>query len=189
MKLQSFILRDKNLLGDMILKQLDCLKGQVQALERAFSSEHGPLCLGVDREGRYVVIIFSIDEDDSLVVEALGQLGWIVRNRSLMERLYGQKAHLSSASPRIVLISPSFSRATQEAISYIETKIELYRFRALEVNQERVLLLEPVLRSERPPVEVAPHTSVSPPSNLPAVELSEAEMRFFEKSSRSSLSA
>ena len=189
MKLQPFTLRDKTLLGEMILKQLEGLKGQIELLEQALSSEYGPLCLGFDRDGRYVMLIFSIDEDDSMVVEALAQLGWMTRNRSLMERLYSRKWNPSSASPRIILIAPSFSRASQEAVGYIEPEIEFYRFRALEVNQEQVLLLDPVKRSEPLSPEPAPSQCATPLPGLTAVELSKAERRFFEKPSRSSLPA
>lgn len=183
MKLCPVTLEEDRLLEKLVLEQLDGLAGKIQLLDQALGSEAGPICLGMDEDRCFAVLIFSIHEDDSTVIKALAQVGWIYSNRSLLARLYNQQGIDAELKPRIILIAPSFSKALKSAVPYIGLDVELYRYRALEVNHERGLLLDPIMISEkRSPVRDAaakPKAVVEAPASR---NLTETERNFLEGS-------
>jgi len=180
MKLQRIVLQDNEVLQKLVLAQLQDLAGKIEVLEEDLGSPPGPLCLGVDEDRRFVLLISSIVEDDAILLKALGQLNWVVRHHSLLVRLYNKAGGEFSPSPRAVLIAPSFSATLREIVPFIAFDIELYEYRAVELNHERALLLDPVLFSGRK--MTSPTASVSPDSkdSSSKVQLTDTERRFFE---------
>lgn len=190
MKLQTVSLQDAVLLQKMILNQLDVFTGRVELLEQGVNSECGPLCLGIDQEKRFVVLLSSLHEEDAILVKALGQLSWVVRHQPLLARLYSQRGVAPSKTPRVILISPSFSKAMHEAVAYVDFDLELYQYRVLELNHERVLLFDRILIPGRTvPSVQSSLPATAPPDPSRSVELTEAEKRFFEASSPTDLPA
>jgi hypothetical protein len=180
MKLQRIVLQDNTVLQKLVLAQLQDLAGKVEALEEDFGSPSGPLCLGVEEERRFVLLISSVVEDDSILLKALGQLNWVVRHHSLLVRLFNKSGGEFSPSPRAILIAPSFSETLRETVPFIAFDIELYEYRAVELNHERALLLDPVLFSGRK--MASPPASFSPVTKDPSskVQLTDTERKFFE---------
>lgn len=175
-------MEDGDVLQKLILAQLSDFAGKTELLDQGLSSESGPLCLGMDEERRFVLLISTVREDDALFVKAVGQLGWIVRHQTLLARLYAKRGVDASKSPRILLIAPSFSTALSEAAAFVGLDIELHQYRALELNRETALLFDPVWiperkRSQPPAPVVAPPVDSASPAGL-----TDAERQFFEAS-------
>ncbi|HTN42954.1 MAG TPA: hypothetical protein VMN77_04065 [Nitrospiria bacterium] len=180
MKLQRIVLQDNAALEKLLLAQLQDLGGKIDLLERELGSDAGPLCLGVDEERRFVLLIFSIAEDDALLIKTLGQLKWVIRHHPLLARLFNKPGVEFSPSPRAILVAPSFTTTLQESIAFIAFDIELYEYRAVELNHERALLLDPVSFTGRK--SNSPAASVSSASQDPSskAQLTDTERKFFE---------
>jgi hypothetical protein len=180
MKLQRIVVQDNAALQKLVLAHLQDLAGKIELLEEDLGTPSGPLCLGVDEERRLVLLISSIVEDDAILLKALGQLNWVVRHHSLLVRLYNKPGGEFSPSPRAILIAPSFSATLRDTVPFIAFDIELYEYRAVELNHERALLLDPVLFSGRK--MTSPTASVSPESkdSSSKVQLTDTERKFFE---------
>ncbi|MBI3995929.1 MAG: hypothetical protein HY349_08140 [Nitrospirae bacterium] len=182
MKLQRISLQENADLQKLILAQLQELAGGIELLEPGLSSEAGPLCLGMDEERRWVVLISSIEENDAMLVRALGQMNWVVRHQSLLVRLFPKRGVGTSRPPRAVLIAPSFSSVLQEAVAFMGQDIDLYQYRALEIDRQKTLLFDPAsVFRPRPPASVV-SVSVIPRDSSPRLQLSDAERSFFEGS-------
>jgi len=180
MKLQRIVLQDNAALQKLVLAQLQDLAGKIELLEGDLGSPSGPLCLGVEEDRRFVLLISSIVEDDAILLKALGQLNWVVRHHSLLVRLFNKPGGEFSPSPRAILIAPSFSATLRETVPFIAFDIEFYEYRAVEWNHERALLLDPVLFSGRK--MTTPTTSGSPDikDSSSKVQLTDTERKFFE---------
>jgi hypothetical protein len=188
MKLHRVFLQDNAVLQKMILAQLDDLGEEIELLESGLSSESGPLCLAIDEEGRFVLLIPTVQEDDAILVKALGQMSWLNRHQSLLARLFSKRGVESSQSPRVVLIAPGFSSVFQEAVAMTGLDIELYQYRALEFERQQTLLLDPVGVPRRRAGQPAASVSVIPLDPSSRIALTDAERNFFEGASPKSLS-
>lgn len=187
MKLHRISLHDPAALQKMILTQLDDLTGELELLESGLSSESGPLCLAIDQDRRFVLLISTVQEDDAILVRALGQIGWLNRHQSLLVRLFSKRGMESSQSPRVVLIAPGFSSVFQEAVSLVGLDIELYQYRALEFERQQALLLDPVGIPRRRAGQPAVSVSAVPSDPSSRIALTDAERNFFEGASPKSL--
>jgi hypothetical protein len=187
MKLQRISLQDRALLQKLVLGQLHDLDGGINLLDADLSSDAGPVCLAIDEEGRLVFLIFSVNEDDAILVKVLGQLNWAVRHQSLLARAFSNSGVVSSQSPRALLIAPSYSAVFKQAVTFLGQDIELHQYQALELDGQRVLLLDPVVvppRKKAPPILSA---SVRPPVSSSHIELTDEERNFFEGTSPQNL--
>lgn len=188
MKIHPVSIQDIGLLEKLVLEQLETFSGSVELIEQGLSTEYGPLSLGIDRWGRPVLFVTSLSEDEGLIVKATAQAGWIVRYHSLVSRLFRPRELDFSKPPRIILLAPSYSKASREAASALKMEIELYQYRVVEFRQERGILLDPVAVPESKPSPVANPTAANaaefpPPRDLPpSVELTDSERQFFEGS-------
>lgn len=189
MKLHRVSLHDPAVLQNMILTQLDDLTGGLELLESGLSSESGPLCLAIDQDRCFVLLISTLHEDDAILVRALGQIGWLNRHRSLLVQLFSKRGAESSQSPRVVLITPGFSSVFQEAVALTGLDIELYQYRVLEFEHQQTLLLDPVGVPRRRAGPPAVPVSVIPPDPSSCIALTDAERNFFQGAFPKSLPA
>lgn len=181
MKLHRISLPDGAVLQKLVLAQLSDFTGRVELLDQGLSSESGPLCLGIDEERRFVLLISTVADDDAIFVKALGRLSWVVRHQSLLARLYAKREVESSKIPRVILIAPSFSTALREAAVFVGLDMELYQYRALELNNEKALLLDPILVSGRKIIQPTVPIPAVPPDPSSHGQLTDAERDFFEE--------
>lgn len=182
MNLHEISIQDRSALEKLILSNLGALSGEIEILESGLMSEHGLVCLAVDKNRRCLLLSFSTEEDDSLLVRALGQLSWIAEHRPLLTRVFCSTGVDFEQCPKIILISPAFSKALLEAPAYLNIDVNLYRFRALKSDREQAILFEAVPPISRKPAfsfEPAPAYD-RPGDSSKSVQLTEMERRFFE---------
>jgi len=187
MKLHRITLQDNAVLQKMVLAQLDDLAGEIELLESGLSSESGPLCLAIDQDRRFVLLIATVQDDDAILVRALGQIGWLNRHHALLVRLFSKRGVESSQMPRAVLIAPGFSSTLHEAVGLVGLDIELYQYRAVEFERQQALLLDPVGVPRRRTGQPAVSIPVIPPDSSSRIALTDAERNFFEGVSPKSL--
>lgn len=180
MKLHRVLLQDNTVLQRMILAQLDDLGEEIKLLESALSSGAGPLCLAIDRDRRFVLLIPTVQEDDAILVKVLGQIGWLNRHQTLLVRLFSNRGVESYQSPHVVLIAPGFSSVFQEAVALTGLDIELYQYRALEFERQQTLLLDPVGVPRRKTGQPTVPVSAMPLDSSLRSVLTDAERNFFD---------
>lgn len=182
MKLQRILLQDGALLQKLVLSQLHDLDGKIDLLDTHLSSEAGPLCLGIDEDRRFVLLISTVKEDDSILVKVLGQLNWVARYHSLLARAFSNPGGVPPPPPRAVLVAPSFSSVFKEAVTFLGLDIELHQFHALEFDRQMTLLFDPVRVSHRSKAQPTISAPVRPTASSSQIELTDEERSFFEES-------
>jgi hypothetical protein len=187
MKLHRISVQDNTVLQTMVLSQLQDLAGGIELLEPGLSSEAGPLCLAIDPERHFVLLIPVVHEEDALLVRALAQMSWVHRHQSLLVRLFPKRGLEPARPTRAVLIAPGFSAALQQAVSLINLDVELVQYRALEFGQQKMLMFEPVGVPRRKAVPAVAAAPVLPLDSRSHMALSDAERDFFEGASPKSL--
>jgi hypothetical protein len=130
-----------------------------------------------------VLLVSTVQEDDSILVKALGQIGWLNRHQALLVRLFSKHGVESTQCARVVLVAPAFSSIMQEAVVSAGLDIELYQFHALEFERHQTLLLDSVGGGRRRAVQSAAFIPAMPPDPSLGIALTEAERKFFEDAS------
>lgn len=182
MRLRVIPIEDLSILSDLVLKQSEAIVGHVRMLETGINTESGPVTLALDREGRLVILVMSVIQEESLLSRLAGVYGWVLQNLSLLTRFYAKRGLDSARVPRIIAIAPEFPQAVMDGIAHLVFTVELYRYRGLEVNGERGLLLEPLGGHVPELAEVKPIAQEAAEDLLKATELTEAEVQFFQES-------
>jgi hypothetical protein len=185
-KFRAIPIEDSSLLQELVIQQIDSIEGQVEVLEIGINTEWGPLILGVDREGRLVLLLVNVIQEDALLSRLIGIYNWISRNMPLIGRFYEKRGLDSTRNTRMIAISPGFSQAIRDGLTYLAFMVELYVYRGLEINGERGILLEP-LGSSIPRLATSTQPApvkVSDPSQelSKAFHLTDAEIRFLKGS-------
>ncbi|HSG04830.1 MAG TPA: hypothetical protein VLB09_00375 [Nitrospiria bacterium] len=183
MKIQPVSIENQYQLIELLFTYLDTLPGHPKLLEKELKTDGGSVALAIDQEGRLAVLLPSLEQDDSALVRILAARSWLRRHRDLMERLFPKKGSDFSDEIRLLLLAPSFSREMENAVEEIQPGLELHRFKALDVNRQTALFIEPVFPSKPPKKapskeERSPKQRVSPPETG-RVTLSAEEKRFF----------
>ena len=181
MKLRVVPIEDLSILHDLVLKQSEAMVGHVRMLETGINTGSGPVTLALDREGRLVVLVMSLIQEESLLSRLVGVYGWVLQNLSLLTRFYAKRGLDDARAPRIIAIAPEFPQVLLDALSHLAFSVELYQYRGLEIDGERALLLEPLGGHVLKPVPAKPIVQESSDDFLKATHLTEAEVQFFQE--------
>lgn len=182
MKVRVILIENLLILQELVLNQLEAIPGQIRVLETDIQTESGPVILGLDREGRLAVLTMSLVQEEDLLSRLVGIYGWVLQNLSVLSRFYAKRGLDSTRVPRIIAIAPEFPQAVMDGIAHLAFTVELYRYRGLEVNGERALLLEPLAGQVPEPDTAKPMAQESSEDFLQAAHLTEAEVQFFQES-------
>lgn len=97
--------------------------------------------LAVDADGAPVIIEYKKNRNDAVINQALSYLKWLKTQKpeffqKLMIDKLGQKAFdeigLDWKNPRVICIAESFSRFDLDTVHFVNTRIELIRYRMYE---------------------------------------------------------
>ena len=97
--------------------------------------------LAVDADGAPVIIEYKKNRNDAVINQALSYLKWLKTQKpeffqKLMIDKLGQKAFdeigLDWKNPRVICIAESFSRFDLDTVHFVNTRIELLRYRMYE---------------------------------------------------------
>ena len=179
MKLRTAEIRELSVLQALIRNQAECIQGEVRILEKEIPTDYGPVMLGMDGEGRPVIIVASLGQEDGVLSRLIGIYRWTHQSMPLLIRFCAKGWLDGSKVPRVIAIISGYSRSVQEGIGLLAFSVEAYIWRGLEINGELNVLLEPIedLGVKRP----EPWSSEEPLGLLETSRLSEAELKFFER--------
>lgn len=101
--------------------------------------------LAVDRTSRLAIVAFEATPADGLLLRAIGQFDWVVRNQPQVQRMYrGQPVDFSLA-PRLFLVAPQFSPLLRTVARQItRPQIHWIRYHTVEVVGGPGILFEPL---------------------------------------------
>lgn len=127
------LFRYESELQDLLEQHLHDFLG-VHFLAREFATDSGYIdTLGIDEDGRPVVIEYKREQDKNVVGQALGYLGWLQGNKAeftllAIRKLNSERANRIQWSPRLMIIASDF-RDTQVYAALNVQQIELLRYR------------------------------------------------------------
>lgn len=144
--------------------------------------------LAVDADGAPVIIEYKKNRNDAVINQALSYLKWLKTQKpeffqKLMIDKLGQKAFdeigLDWKNPRVICIAESYSRFDLDTVHFVNTRIELIRYRMYEegvFSLEALNVLEAAAHIEEEKEQQSKPTSKAEDEVAPAVE------NFLEKS-------
>ncbi len=177
MKLRIIPIKDLSVLQELVLQQTGAIEGEVQVIDSGINTDWGPLTLGLDAKGCLVVLLIGVEQKENLLSRLIGIYGWASQSLPLLSRCYAELGLDGAKLPRVVVIAPGFSRAVIDGFSYLVFTVEPFRYRVIEINRSRSLLLEPLQCQV-----LMPHgekESDNAEALLNASQLTGAELRFF----------
>lgn len=138
MPLRSIDIPNESTLEHLIMDNPEILEKGLQVLHHQFLTRTGPLdLLCIDSDSRLVVVELKIVEDDSALLQAFRYYDYVNENRDAIIRQVPNQ-EISSVSPRLMLVAPTFFEDMKTAARYItEPQVELFRYHYFEVDANR----------------------------------------------------
>jgi RecB family endonuclease NucS len=141
---------DRDKLAQLVAEHAQALEKGLRVLKhRVKGGEWGPMdLLALDAKGRPVIIDVAPLPGDQLLVEGLAHVAWLRQNQAQVATLLENHEGNTSFQHRLILVAPDFSDTLQKAAGGLEALVvDLYRFRLLEADDEKALLVESVFSS------------------------------------------
>lgn len=181
-KIQYVTVQDQAKLQELVVAYAELLPGRLKILDIGLPTEAGSLNLGVDQEGRLVVLLISTTMDDSLLLRAISQASWVTTHAALLNRIYGKRGVDTSRAPRAIIIGPRFSPVFQETSARFAMGLELYEYRSLIVNGEQALIFDSVMQAYTEAVAFPEQSAIrsSESAVVEPVRLTEEELSFLQ---------
>jgi RecB family endonuclease NucS len=176
-------LEDRDKLAQLVADHATSLEKNLRVVDPGKGrGKWGPMdLLAVDGKGYTVIIDVSPRTRDDLLVEGLSHLSWFDQYRHQVAPPREEQAEELFVPPRLILVAPDFSDRCQKAVAALENvRIDLYRLRWLQSDDEEGLLIEPVYSSagkEKTAGELTTHLAAVPGM----VQLGEEEIASFMK--------
>jgi Domain of unknown function (DUF5655)/Endonuclease NucS C-terminal domain len=87
--------------------------------------------LCADKGGTPTVVELKINEDDSMLPQALDYCDWVNEN---IDRLVERYPKLTNEVARVILVAPNFSERLQRAAKYVTPELDLLEYEYLQSN-------------------------------------------------------
>lgn len=179
MKFRLVNINEYAVLRDLVRAQAEVIAGQVRILEKEIPTEWGPVMLGMDAEGRPVILLLFMGKEEEVLPRLIGVYRWTVRSMPLLIRFCAKGWLDTSKIPRFVVIVPGPARPVQESLGLLVFTTEAYSWRGVEIDGELSVLLEP---TTDPSARLFATLTGDPASTmLQVARLTEAEAQFFER--------
>ena len=178
MKISRVPLQELSLLQDLIRAHVETAEDRVRILEKVIPTEWGSIMLGIDHQGRPVIILPCLNRESNLLSQLIGVYGWLSRSMPLLTR-FCAKGWLDGAKvPRVMVLAPGYSSTVLDGFALLSFTVEAYQWRALEISGELNLYIEPIGQVSLPQSsDAVPVKSEKP---LDAFRLTDAELQFFQ---------
>ena len=100
--------------------------------------------VGIDKEGRLVLIAVEVHAADKILSQLLSRLDWAWEHLATIARMYAAWKIDCDQLPRICILAPSYSPYFIKSISYLHYRvsIHLFTYQYLQTDTARGLLVE-----------------------------------------------
>ena len=154
---------DKEKLRQIILKNPQSLIEGMNFIDLQLDAgDHGIIeFLGIDSNGRMILINFDVNPNDSMLLDLLAQSQWIKSNQSLIKRLFFSENVDFKQPQELVLVCPVFSGKTMAAAKQLGKNIRLIRYNYIVSNDDDAIIFDEVyssvdsfsVKDNKPPAE------------------------------------
>jgi hypothetical protein len=133
-KVKQINIREHDELEPIILAKADVVEQGFQVIAHQHPTDSGPLdILGVDSEGTLVIIELKNKASEAHLDQGLRYYDWCRQNIAWIAHAYGGKFTINyEASPRLILIAPSFTYTVRRIAKYIHVELQLFEYHAFE---------------------------------------------------------
>jgi hypothetical protein len=138
---------DKEKLRQIILKNPQSLMKGLSFIDLQLSTDECGLIdfLGVDTNGRMVLIGFDTGLNDNRIMELLSQMQWLKKNEGLIKRLFFSESVDFEQSVHMVLVAPEFSGKTLMASRQLDCKnIKLIQYNYIVTSADDAIIFDEV---------------------------------------------
>ncbi|MCK4993645.1 MAG: hypothetical protein KAS13_01190 [Candidatus Omnitrophica bacterium] len=138
-------------LKDIIKKNpLSLMEGLSFIDEQMAADEQGIIdFLGLDKEGRLVLVDFDASLNDEMFITALSQMHWLEQNNGLIKRLFFSENADFSLKPYLLLVSSGFSGKLVTAAKQMKSHdIKLVEFKYITAQEKEAIVFEEVFTSK-----------------------------------------
>ncbi|MBU1087817.1 MAG: hypothetical protein KKD05_09925 [Candidatus Omnitrophica bacterium] len=134
-------------LREIILKNPQTLLPGLSFIDLQMSTDESEVIdfLGVDTNGRMVIVNFDVNPNDQMLIDVLSQIQWLKKNQGLIKRLFFSESVDFDKSLQIVLVSPVFSSKLQSAVRQLSDKdIKLFSFKYIVSQSDDAIIFDEI---------------------------------------------
>ncbi len=134
LKVKPISIRERDDLEPLIVANPDVIEQGLKIIAHQLLTDSGPLdILGVDAEETLVVIELKNEASEGHLDQGLRYYDWCRQNLAWITKAYSGMARINSeASPRLILIAPSFTDAVKRIAKYVDVELHLFEYHAFE---------------------------------------------------------
>lgn len=168
-KVKAVSVREKEELEPLLVANPDVIEDGLQVITHQHPTDSGPLdILAVDSEGTLVVIELKNEASDSHLDQGVRYYDWCRQNISWICSAYTNETQINpEATPRLMLIAPSFTETVRRIAKYVEIELDLIEYHAFENEKGEKGLICTAIDYGQPPV----------PPEIPTIE---KKMEYFQ---------
>jgi hypothetical protein len=138
---------NKETLREIILKNPHALLNGLSFIDLQLTTDESGIIdfLGVDTNGRMVLVDFDVKPNDQMLIEILAQIQWLKKNQGLIKRLFFSESVDFEQTPQILLICPEFSSKIQSAVKQLREKdIKLLNFKYIVSDNDDAIIFDEI---------------------------------------------
>jgi Holliday junction resolvase-like predicted endonuclease len=142
LKIRPIEIGERDELEPMIVANPDVVEEGLKVISRQLQTDTGPLdILGVDSEGKLVIIELKNEPSESHLDQGLRYYDWCRQNLAWMASAYRDHRIDAKSTPRLLLIAPSFTENVKRISKYVNVDLGLFEYHAVEDDKgERGLI-------------------------------------------------
>ncbi len=133
-KVKAISVREREELEPLLIANPDLIEDGLKIISHQQPTDSGPLdILAVDEEETLVVIELKNEASDGHLDQGLRYYDWCRQNISWISNAFGKNYKINSdATPRLVLVAPSFTDTVKRIAKYVDAELELVEYHAFQ---------------------------------------------------------
>lgn len=154
MPIEQISVKDKQELEKIVMEEISAIETGLTVIYNNIKIDPKTnldvLCHDV--EGRLVVMQLNATEDDNMFFEGLRCLNYVDTVKPMLKAAYGQTKIDETATPRLILLAPSFSHNLRNVVENTNViEVDLYEWDYLQIGDKKGLYAHPVfVKKTRP---------------------------------------
>ena len=137
-------------LAGLLKKQAGAIEEGLKAIDSNIPCETSGAIdvLAIDSKNQLVVIDLEEHPNDALLLRGIDHADWIVRNSTIVRRMYHAHSINFTLPPRLLLVAPDFSPLFRSVAGHVASlQIECLKYHAIALSGGTGIFFEPVFRS------------------------------------------
>ena len=107
--------------------------------------------LGLDNQGRWVLVKIAQEGNGDLLLEALHQVAWVRGHTSWISTLPSYEATDPASIPTVFLVAPHFSNSLSDILGYLQNvTVGLVKYSGFDMGDQKAIHFEPLFQPAGP---------------------------------------